>query len=134
MRAALALVSSIGAATRAASVADPGVASSLAFPAAAPYEHMHGHLVRGLGQLVWSSACVVARPRANAEAPDSHDMAEMLRVPRSLTDQCLARLMTLKLVVAIDDGDTPACSWNRRSSVSMVATARRIGSTQGRGQ
>lgn len=46
------------------------------------------------------------RFRANQEGPDSHEMAEMLCVPRSLTDQCLALLISLKLVVAIDDGDT----------------------------
>ena len=46
------------------------------------------------------------RFRANENAPDSQAMADMLCVPRSLTDQCLARLMALRLVVAIDDGDT----------------------------
>ena len=46
------------------------------------------------------------RFRANENAPDSQEMADMLCVPRSLTDQCLARLLALRLVVAIDDGDS----------------------------
>lgn len=46
------------------------------------------------------------RFRATEPAPDSQAMADMLCVPRSLTDQCLARLMALGLVVAIDDGKT----------------------------
>jgi membrane protein len=45
------------------------------------------------------------RFRANQPGPDSQAMADMLCVPRSLTDQCLARLMALGLAVAIDDGD-----------------------------
>ncbi len=45
------------------------------------------------------------RFRANENAPDSQAMADMLCVPRSITDQCLARLMVLGLVVVIDDGD-----------------------------
>jgi len=45
------------------------------------------------------------RFRANATAPDSQEMADMLCVSRSLTDQCLTRLIKLHLVVAIADGD-----------------------------
>ena len=73
----------------------------------AAYSTWEGLSARTKQTLCFGCLILIGRRfRANAEAPDSHDMAEMLRVPRSLTDQCLARLLTLKLVVAIDDGDT----------------------------
>ena len=73
----------------------------------AAYSTWEGLSARTKQTLCFGCLILIGRRfRANAEGPDSHDMAEMLRVPRSLTDQCLARLMALKLVVAIDDGDT----------------------------
>lgn len=49
---------------------------------------------------------IARRFRAMEMAPDSDEMATVLRVPRSITDQCLARLIELKLVIAVDDGDS----------------------------
>lgn len=48
---------------------------------------------------------IARRLRAMEQAPDSEEMAAALHVPRSLTDECLKKLLKLKLIVAIDDGD-----------------------------
>lgn len=45
------------------------------------------------------------RLRSMTTPPDAEEMAAALHVPRSLVDECLKRLMGLKLIVAVDDGD-----------------------------
>lgn len=56
--------------------------------------------------LCFGCLVMIARRFRNMEqAPDSEEMAAALHVPRSLTDECIKKLLALKLIVAIDDGD-----------------------------
>lgn len=48
---------------------------------------------------------IARRFRSMERAADSEEMAAALHVPRSITDECLKKLLALKLIVAIDDGD-----------------------------
>jgi membrane protein len=72
----------------------------------AAYSTWEGLSARTKQTLCFGCLILIGRRfRNNSEAPDSQAMADMLHVPRSLTDQCLTRLTTLNLVVAIQDGD-----------------------------
>ncbi len=56
--------------------------------------------------LCFGCLVLIARRFRNMEvAADSEEMAAALHVPRSLTDESLKKLLALKLIVAIDDGD-----------------------------
>jgi membrane protein len=56
--------------------------------------------------LCFGCLVLIARRFRNMEiAADSEEMAAALHVPRSLTDESIKKLLSLKLIVAIDDGD-----------------------------
>ena len=56
--------------------------------------------------LCFGCLVLIARRFRNMQAAaDSEEIAATLHVPRSLTDECLKRLLDLKLIIAIDDGD-----------------------------
>lgn len=56
--------------------------------------------------LCFGCLVLIARRFRNMQPPaDSEELAAALHVPRSLTDECVARLLALRLIVAIDDGD-----------------------------
>ena len=72
--------------------------------------------------LCFGCLVLIARRFRNMQtAADSEEIAAALHVPRSLTDECLKRLLDLKLIVAIDDGDDKPENDRYRPDFPLIA-------------